>query len=82
MKERRSKFESILNNQLGVVDKKQRVEMEELRLKSDIKKALDKLKVKTKPLLPGTSSHEGRSFLVAAKCPSRNVRSKKLMDII
>ena len=60
LKERRNKFESIMNNQLGMSSKKQKIEMEESRLKSDIKKALNQLKVKSKPLSLDTSSREGK----------------------
>ena len=60
LQERRSKFESILNNQLGIVNKQKRIEMEELRLKSDIKHALDKINAKaTTPLSTDRSSREG-----------------------
>ena len=63
LKDRRNKFESVLKSQLEMTDWQKRIEMEEVRLKLDIKKALDGSKVKARPSNVEKSSHEGKTVV-------------------
>ncbi|XP_065067788.1 centrosome-associated protein 350-like [Rhopilema esculentum] len=62
LKDRRSQFESALKNQREIADWQKRIELEELRLKADIKRALDKSKNRNRVSpTPSKSAREDRS---------------------